>query len=115
MISTKKNCERIKTTSIDEKVRLLNNLLVEWTGQFDKTPHISFSFSVNEQNILTLVGIPMCHIDDIDPETSDISFEYISIGARNPEHYFSIHLVWDYSEVVQIKNISYILYQNENI
>lgn len=115
MISTKKNCERIETKSIDKKVKLLNDLLDEWTGQFDETPRISFSFSVNEQNTLTLEGIPMCHIDDIDPESSDISLEHISIGARNPEHYFSIHLVWDYSDVVQIKNISYILYQNDNI
>lgn len=68
-------------------VQNLQNLFDEWTRQFENKPQMDLHFGLTPGNQLSVNGIPICPVSEVDPENATYDAELLFIPTVTGSSY----------------------------
>lgn len=90
-------------------IRALNQMVADWQNYFDVPPPKTFTFRVNEQDMLCLDDIVICPVEDVNTHDLSIGCDSFFIASRN-RGYYRISIIWTYTDQLYIDEVSLVLY-----
>lgn len=106
---TKRASNKVTEIPSQELLYALNQMVADWQKHFDVFPPKAFSYLINEQGMLCLDDIVICHADDVNIHDLSSGCDAFFIGSKT-RGYYRISIVWTYTDQIYIDEVSLVLY-----